>query len=70
MPLLLYVTDWHLHDLAKQFLENSDNVRYFPKLVLMLKANFGRWKKMAELKMAVQAMDQSGYKTLLSSLAA
>ena len=36
----------------------------------MLKANFRRWKKTAELKMAVQAMDQSKYKTLLISLAA
>ena len=64
------VLDRQLHDLSKQLLKKSDGVTYFPKLVLMLKANFGRWKKMAELKMAVQAMDQSGYKTLLSSLAA
>jgi hypothetical protein len=69
MPLLLYVTDRQLHDLAKQFVEKSDGVAYFPKFVLMLKADLGRWNT-AELKMAVQAIDQSGYKTLLSSLAA
>ena len=50
MPLLLYVTDQQLHAFAKQFLEKSDGVAYFPKFVLMLKADFGRWKKMAKLE--------------------
>jgi len=52
MPLLLYVMDRQLYDLAKQFLEKCDGATYFAKLVLMLKADFGRWKRTAELKMA------------------
>jgi hypothetical protein len=44
--------DRQLYDLAKQFLEKCDGATYFAKLVLMLKADFGRWKRTAELKMA------------------
>ena len=63
------MTSQELHILAKKFLREADGKETFPKLPCMLKADFGRWKKTALVKTAIQGMARGGYEVLLHSLA-
>ena len=62
-------TDRHFQALAKEFLKKSDGKVIFPKLPSMLKADFRRWKKTSNVRMATYDLNSSGYNTLLRRLA-
>jgi hypothetical protein len=61
-------TNQDFEALAVEFLRKADGVDIFPKIPAMLKADFGRWNKTSQIKVAVRALDDHGYTELLKNL--
>ena len=62
-------TNATLNALAKQFLQNADGIKIFPKLASQLKAYLMKWKQNNLVKQAIRKMGLGGYEKLLHSLA-